>query len=84
MHRYYYNLKATLGDFNSIFLLSTVINSVTDSEKNLDEMLDKHGVHDDYARCVFFNWANEYNFNQDVDNSSIEDIRLTLVDEIQL
>ena len=38
---------------------------MTDSEKILDEMLDKHGVHDDYARCVFFNWANEYNFNLD-------------------
>jgi len=38
---------------------------VTESEKILDGMLEKHGVKDDYARCVFFNWANEFNFNLD-------------------
>ena len=38
---------------------------MTESEKILDGMLEKHGVKDDYARCVFFNWANEFNFNLD-------------------
>ncbi len=38
---------------------------MTEAENIVNDLLKKHNVEDDYARCVFFNWANEYEFSFD-------------------